>query len=95
MIFMKNFPSCCRGVRIVQKLSSESTHRDVKKYSSLALRRLLNGNPSAKYALTGSLTPFNKLMEREFWDTGMAEAVADFPTLEDIVNKPAHLNRQA
>ena len=82
-----------RSVDTIQRLSKESSHRDIKEFAGLALKRLLSGSPAAKYCLTGTLSPRDVLVGIEFWDMGMAEAKRGFIPLEDIVNQQARFNR--
>ena len=82
-----------RSVDTIQRLSKESSHRDIKEFAGLALKRLLSGSPAAKYCLTGTLSPQDVLVGIEFWDMGMAEAKREFIPLEDIVNQQARFNR--
>ena len=81
-----------RGAETLQKLSEESPHRDVRDYGRLALKRLLSGSPAAKYNITNALSPQDVILESEFWDMGMAEAMG-FKPLEKLLDQTANMNR--
>lgn len=82
-----------RGARSLQKLSETSLNRAVAECAALALQAVLNGNLSAKYALTGCLTPQDHLVETEFFDAGMAESTDEFIPLSELMEKQLSMNK--
>ena len=81
-----------RGADTLNTLSQESSHREVREYGKLALKRLLSSCPAAKYNITNVLTPQDVIVDTEFWDMGMAEATGFIP-LDKLLDQTAVMNK--
>ncbi|XP_019862006.1 PREDICTED: armadillo repeat-containing protein 3-like [Amphimedon queenslandica] len=81
-----------QGLEKLQQLSN-SPNQKIQKYANLAKNRLLSGSPAALYHVTGHLSTIDTIVGVEFWDMGMAESNKGFVPLQELIGKPAELNR--